>query len=42
MTEQLVTQAQLALTQAQIENVNARYDYQSAYAGLQFTIGALR
>jgi outer membrane protein len=37
-----ITQAQLALTQAQIENVNARYDYQAAFAGLQFTIGALR
>jgi outer membrane protein len=37
-----ITQAQLALTQAQIENVNARYDYQSAFAALQYTIGALR
>jgi outer membrane protein len=37
-----ITQAQLALTQAQIEDVNARYDYQSAYAALQYTIGALR
>jgi outer membrane protein len=37
-----ITQAQLNLTQAQIENVNAKYDYQSAYAGLQYTIGALR
>jgi outer membrane protein len=37
-----LTQAQLNLTQAQIENVNAQYDYQSAYAGLQYTIGALR
>jgi outer membrane protein len=37
-----VTQAQLNLTQAQIENVTARYDYQTAYAALQYTIGALR
>jgi outer membrane protein len=37
-----ITQAQLNLTQAQIENVSARYDYQSAYAELQYTIGALR
>jgi len=37
-----VTQAQLNLTQAQIENVSATYDYQTAYAQLQYTIGALR
>ena len=37
-----ITQAQLNLTQAQIENVTADYDYQSAYAELQYTIGALR
>jgi outer membrane protein len=37
-----VTQAQLNLTSAQIENVGARFDYQSAYALLQYTIGALR
>src|SRR5579884_2771205 len=37
-----VTQAQLNLTQAQIENVTARYDYQTAYAALQFAMGALR
>ncbi|HVW10238.1 MAG TPA: TolC family protein [Bryobacteraceae bacterium] len=37
-----VTQAQLNLTQAQIENVTATYDYQVAYAQLQYTIGALR
>lgn len=37
-----VTQAQLSLTQAQIENVTARYDYQAAYAQLQYTMGALR
>ena len=37
-----VTQAQLNLTQAQIENVTAKYDYAAAYAQLQYTIGALR
>ena len=37
-----VTQAQLNVTEAQIENVTATYDYQSAYARLQYTIGALR
>jgi outer membrane protein len=37
-----LTQAQLNLTQAEIENVTAKYDYQTAYAGLQYTIGALR
>jgi outer membrane protein len=37
-----ITQAQLNLTQAQIENVNAKYDYQGAYAELQYAVGALR
>ena len=37
-----VTQSQLNLTQAQIENVNAGYDCQNAYAALQYTLGALR
>ena len=37
-----VSQAQLNLTQAQIENVSARYDYDNAYAALQYTIGALK
>lgn len=37
-----ITQAQLNLTQAQIENVAAKYDYQTAYAQLQYTVGALR
>jgi outer membrane protein len=37
-----VTQAELNLTQVQIENVSATYDYQIAYAQLQYTIGALR
>jgi outer membrane protein len=37
-----ITQGQLNLTQAQIENVSATYDYQIAYAQLQYTVGALR
>ncbi len=37
-----LTQAQLSLTQAEIENLSAKYDYQTQYAALQFTIGALR
>jgi len=37
-----VTQAQLSLTQAQIENLSAKYEYQAQYAALQYTIGALR
>jgi len=37
-----ITQAQLNLTEAQIENVTATYDYQTADAQLQYTIGALR
>jgi outer membrane protein len=37
-----VTQAELNVTQAQIENVNANYDYQNAWAALQYTLGALR
>jgi outer membrane protein len=37
-----LTQAQLNLTEAEIENLSAKYDYQSQYAGLQYTIGALR
>jgi len=35
-------QAELNLTQTEIENLSAKYDYQSQYAGLQYTIGALR
>jgi outer membrane protein len=34
--------SQLNFTQAQIESTGAQYDYQSAYAVLQYTIGALR
>jgi outer membrane protein len=37
-----LTQSQLNLTQAEIENLSAKYDYQVAYAELQYTIGALR
>jgi outer membrane protein len=37
-----LTQAQLNLTQAEIENLNAKYDYQTQYAALQYTIGLLR
>jgi len=37
-----LTQAQLNLTQAQIENVTARYDYKAAYAQLQYTMGELK
>lgn len=37
-----LTIAQLNLTQAQIENLNAKYDYQTQYSALQYTIGSLR
>jgi outer membrane protein len=37
-----LTQAQLNLTQAEIENLNAKYDYQTANSALQYTIGLLR
>jgi outer membrane protein len=37
-----LTQAQLNLTEAEIENVNAKYDYQTQYSVLQYTIGLLR
>ena len=37
-----LTQAQLNLTQAEIENLGAKYDYQVRNAMLQYTIGALR
>ncbi len=37
-----LTQAQLDVTSAAIENLSAKYDYQSMYATLQFTMGALR
>lgn len=37
-----LTQAELNLTQAEIENLSAKYDYHSQYAVLEYTIGALR
>ena len=37
-----LTQAQLNVTQAEIENLSAKYDFQSQYATLQYTIGGLR
>jgi outer membrane protein len=37
-----LTQAQLGQTQAQVENLTARYDYQEAYSALQYTLGLLR
>jgi outer membrane protein len=37
-----LTQAQLNLTQAEIENLNAKYDYQGQYSALQYAIGLLR
>jgi outer membrane protein len=37
-----LTQGQLNLTQAEIENLSAKYEYQIQYANLQYTIGALR
>jgi outer membrane protein len=37
-----LTQAQLNLTQAQIEQVNATYDYQTQLAALNYQIGNLR
>ncbi len=36
-----LTQAQLNQTQAAIENLNAKYDYQAQYAALQYTLGLL-
>jgi outer membrane protein len=37
-----LTQAQLNVTQAEIENLSAKYDYQRLYATMQYAIGALR
>jgi outer membrane protein len=36
-----LTQAQLGQTQAQVQNLTAQYDYQGAYATLQYTLGLL-
>ncbi len=37
-----LTQAQLNLTRAEIETLSAKYDYQTEYSALRFSIGALR
>ncbi len=37
-----LTQAQLSQTQAQVQNLQAKYDYREAYAFLQYTLGDLR
>ena len=37
-----LTEAQLNLTQAEVENLTAKYDYQRLYAALQYSIGLLR
>lgn len=37
-----LTQSQLNVTRAEIENLSAKYDYQTAYAALQYSIGQLR
>jgi outer membrane protein len=37
-----LTDAELNVTTAEVENVNAQYGYQAQYAALQYTIGALR
>ena len=37
-----LTQAQLGQTSAEVENLNAKYEYQEAYAALQYTLGSLQ
>jgi outer membrane protein len=37
-----LTQAQLSVTQAEIENLSAKYDYQAQYSLLQYALGLLR
>jgi outer membrane protein len=37
-----LTQAQLNVTQAEIENLSAKYDYQTQNAALQYSVGLLR
>ncbi len=37
-----LSQSQLNQTQAEIENLSAKYDYQTLYQALQYTIGQLR
>ena len=36
-----LTQAQLGQTSAQVENLTTKYEYQEAYATLQYTLGLL-
>src|SRR5579875_3645080 len=36
-----LTQAQLGQTSAQVQNLNAKYEYQEAYAALQYALGEL-
>jgi outer membrane protein len=36
-----LSQAQLGQTEAQVENVNAKYGYEEAYAALQYSLGLL-
>jgi len=35
-----LTQAQLNVTQAEIENLSANYDYQTQYSALQYTLAS--
>lgn len=37
-----LTQAQLGQTSAQVQNLNARYEYQEAYDALQYSLGQLQ
>jgi hypothetical protein len=37
-----LTQAQLSVTKAEIENLTSKYDYQSQNAALQYSTGQLR
>ena len=37
-----LTQAQLNVTEAEVENLSAKYDYQIQYAALQYALGLLR
>jgi outer membrane protein len=37
-----LTQAQLNVTEAEVENLSAKYDYQVQYAVLQYALGLLR
>jgi outer membrane protein len=37
-----LTDSELNQTEAEIDNLNAKYDYQTLYAALQYSIGALR